>query len=173
MARACLAIESKDGRDLADLVGGICTLGAPHTPPLVGTPDMTRGALTYVHKNYPGAFLKSKFYITVAGTAIESNPNGNRSEKFAVDSYSQVSGNKDVMQIGDGVVPLSNAHLDGAYQITLPNVYHSISAPANRWYGGEDVIDYWLPVLEKSAKDMMKSRGRQSTALEEMSSTSN
>ena len=155
LARASLAMKPKESMPaLADLVGGVCTLGAPHKPPLPSTPDMTRGALTHVNSNYPGAFLQDKvFYISVAGTAIESNLRGNKIEKFAVDSYAQVSGMKGEGQIGDGVVPLSNAHLDGAAQLTLPGVYHSISAPNNFWYGGEDVIDFWLPILEKYWKN--------------------
>lgn len=156
LARASLASASEstgDEKKLVDMVGGVCTLGTPHTPPLEGQPDMTRGVLTYVNEKYPGAYFKDKFYITVAGTAITSNMGGNKIEKFAADSYSQVSGLKNEMQIGDGVVPLSNAHLEGALQLTIPNCYHSINAPSNYWYGGPEVIDYWLPVVDQAAKE--------------------
>lgn len=112
---------------------------------------MTRGALSYVHSMYPGAFLKSKiFYITVAGTAVTANIKGTKMEAFAQDSYTQVSGLTNSMQVGDGVVPLSNAHLTDAYQLTLPDVYHSINAPLNCWYGGDGIVDYWIPLLEKT-----------------------
>ena len=154
LARASLSMESKGNRrELSDMVAGVCTLGAPHTPPQEGSPDMTRGALSYVHEKYPGAYFKDKFYISVAGTAITSNLNGNKIEKFAVDSYSQVSGINEEMQLGDGVVPLSNAHLDGAFQLTIPKCYHSINAPENYWFGGPDVIDYWLPVVDRAVEE--------------------
>lgn len=53
---------------------------------------------------------------------------------------------------GDGVVPLQSSHLDGALQITLDSVYHSISTPdlnnpELEWYGSESVVDSWLDQL--------------------------
>ena len=153
LARASLALEGRqEDTKLSDLVGGVCTLGAPHTPPALGRPDMTRGALSYLNKSYPGAYFEDKFYISVAGTAIMSSKDGNEIEKFAVDSYSQVSGLTEEMQLGDGVVPLSNAHLEGAFQITIPKCYHSINAPGNYWYGGPEVVDYWLPVVDRAVE---------------------
>lgn len=41
-----------------------------------------------------------------------------------------------------GVVPLCSAHLEGATQINLPGIYHSINAP-DQWYGSDAVIDSW------------------------------
>lgn len=49
--------------------------------------------------------------------------------------------------MGDGVVPLESAHLDGAKQITLQNVFHSINAPT-AWYGSEGCVDMWLRKVE-------------------------
>jgi pimeloyl-ACP methyl ester carboxylesterase len=141
LARACLA----DGRwcntntASVDLVSAVCTLGSPHIPPLfeevvasleispteVGIKDMTRGALSYVHKNYPGAFLVNEniFYLSVAGTAVTGNVVGSSLERFAADSYPLVSGSSSPTQAGDGVVPISSAHLSGAMQITLPGIF--------------------------------------------------
>jgi len=62
--------------------------------------------------------------------------------------------------IGDGVIPVGCAHLDGAVQITLDGVLHSINEagttlPTERWYGSEKIVDQWLEPtlaeLEKSA----------------------
>lgn len=44
---------------------------------------------------------------------------------------------------GDACVPLASAHLEGALQITLDGVYHSVDTPDN-WYGAEGVVDRWL-----------------------------
>jgi pimeloyl-ACP methyl ester carboxylesterase len=139
LARACLADGMWCGSTTAssDLVAGLVTLGSPHSPPITektssieisesGTKDMTRGALTYVHNRYPGAFLSKKniFYLSVAGTAVTSDLAGSTAEKFAADSYPLVSGSNKLNQIGDGVVPITNAHLAGAVQITLPGIIY-------------------------------------------------
>ena len=59
--------------------------------------------------------------------------------------------------VGDGVIPVSCAHLqgEGVEQITLEGVLHSINEagtalPTERWYGSEKVLDrWWQPALEK------------------------
>lgn len=145
-------------------ISGLVTLGTPHLPPLPTAPDMTRGALRYVAESYPGAYLKNQgvFYLSVAGGAVTANPEAPRGSvsKFAANSYQQVTGiisppfddvtitnedsSLDVNIItGDGVVPLSHAHLDGAEQITINNCYHSIQS--NMWYGSDVIVDRWLP----------------------------
>lgn len=132
----------------SDLVIGLITLGAPHLPPIETAPDMTRGALRYVDASYPGAHLNSEtdqsiFYVTVAGTAVMGDLSAveGSMNKFATGSYTQVTG-KPGDVIGDGVVPLSHAHLDNAEKVTL-DCFHSIQS--DNWYGGDSVIDKWLP----------------------------
>lgn len=145
----------------SDLVLGLVTLGAPHFAPHEAAPDMTRGSLRHVQRSYPGAHLSATsfardgrendrgiFYITVGGAAVtgdRSAPRGTAA-KFAADSYLQVTGNLSNQgeEVGDGVVPLSNTHLDGALQITIPEAWHSIQAPKDQWYGGDALIDRWL-----------------------------
>ena len=96
---------------------------------------MTKGALAYVHANYPGAFLKDIlkkpiFYLSVAGAAITGNLEADDGtiNRFAANSYLQVLGPDqiEIEEVGDGVVPLRSAHLPGAKQITIKNAYHSI-----------------------------------------------
>jgi hypothetical protein len=41
-----------------------------------------------------------------------------------------------------GVVPQVAAHLEGAIQLDLPGIFHSINEP-ERWYGSDSVIDQW------------------------------
>lgn len=55
------------------MVQGCVTLGTPHLPPAPPGVDMTRGALSFVDANYPGAFLKDQgiTYTTVAGVAVQ------------------------------------------------------------------------------------------------------
>jgi len=133
-----------------DRVVGIVTLGTPHLPPPPTVMDMTRGALRITNERFPGAhFGDSIFYLTVCGEAVRGSKRERRSNNpfepttldgFAYDSYEVVCGAGDEM--GDGVVPTCAAHLDGATQLTLPGVLHSINAPDN-WYGSDAVVDSW------------------------------
>lgn len=76
LARAALGDGQWAGSaatEASELVQGCVTLGTPHLPPAPPGMDMTRGALTHVHENYPGAFLKGRgvSYTTVAGAAVQ------------------------------------------------------------------------------------------------------
>jgi hypothetical protein len=140
-------------------VAGIVTLGAPNLPPPPEIMDMTRGALRITHQRFPGTYHsknrsnnKNKnnnnmFYITVVGVAVRGEPQVRNSPwepttrtGFAFNSYESVCG--DGTTIGDGVVPQCSAHLDGAIQLNLEGVLHSINAP-DSWYGSIGVIDSW------------------------------
>lgn len=177
LARAALGDGSwPDGKRASDYVCGLVTLGAPHYAPAEGTPDVTQGVLQYVNDNYPGAFLKADgiAYVTVGGDAIVGNPDkptaeavaaGSEAERLyalrgegsaaraAYQSYLMTCGRGDVT--GDGVVPLSYTQLDGAEQIVLEGVLHSINEagttlPTERWYGSEGVLDRWLPQVRRA-----------------------
>lgn len=144
------ASDDNDGTSFSinlDDIVGIVTLGAPNLPPPAEQMDMTRGALRITNENFPGAFHEALFYITVVGEAIVGKKQERKSpfepttaDGFAFESYVACSGVGDA--IGDGVVPASKAHLPGATQITLDDVYHSINVP-NKWYGSDSEIDRW------------------------------
>lgn len=38
------------------------------------------------------------------------------------------------------------AHLEGAEQVTLEGVFHSVDKP-DEWYGSEGVVDRWLAAV--------------------------
>lgn len=59
---------------------------------------------------------------------------------------------------GDACVPLIYAHLEGAEQVTLDGVFHSVDKP-NDWYGAEEVIDRWLPAVAQELRPSSASRG--------------
>ena len=124
----------------ADRVRALITVGAIHKPPAgdAASACVTRGALSYLDKKWPGAYHKDEgiAYVSVAGDAILG--------KY---TYAAVSGNRDVT--GDGVVPLEWALLEGSRTIILDGVLHSINEagttlPTNKWYGAEEVVDRWL-----------------------------
>lgn len=56
---------------------------------------------------------------------------------------------------GDACVPLQSAHLEGAEQITLEGVFHSIDKP-NDWYGAERVVDRWLSSVFRELRSPSK-----------------
>ena len=171
LARAVLGAGDWCDGDVGGTVCGLVTLGAPHFPPPPGENSCaTRGALAAVDEERPGAFLDSVKYMTVCGTAIEGEESANPTpEQRPVDSvyesrgegsagrvafvnYKSLSG--EGSQAGDGVIPLSCAHLPGAEQVTLTGVVHSINEagttmPTERWYGSEGVVDrWWRPAME-------------------------
>ena len=67
--------------------------------------------------------------------------------RVAFTNYQALAGDGGLL--GDGVIPVECAHLEGAEQITLEGVLHSINEagttlPTERWYGSEAVVDRWL-----------------------------
>jgi len=143
----------KDTIDLSRILG-IVTLGAPNAPPPPTVMDMTRGALRITNEKFPGSYHSpSIFYITVIGNAVRGKKQIRESfleptsvDGFAFESYAAVCGDGEAL--GDGVVPLEAAHLDGATQLELDDVFHSINKP-EQWYGSDEIIDQWLSVLYK------------------------
>ena len=155
LARAALGCgETEDAEipSFRDKIAGLVTLGSPHAPPPPQVMDMTRGALLWTDKTYPGAYWQDDlFYLTVMGDAIAGQPQERQSPfepqtvaGFAYNSYSAVCG--DGTTKGDGVVPLCAGHLEGAKQLTLEGVFHSINAPAS-WYGSDVKLDSWHDLM--------------------------
>lgn len=110
----------------------LVTLGTPH----VSQERWTRKNLDFVNQNYPGAFYDDINYVCVAGKAVE----GNEADWFTFNSYRMTVGNGTAW--GDGVVPVSSAHLEGARNMVLDDVLHS---PRNNacWYGSAAVVKSW------------------------------
>lgn len=48
-------------------------------------------------------------------------------------------------------MPLMSAHLEGAEQITLDGVFHSVDTP-DAWYGSDGVVDRWLATVLKEVR---------------------
>eukprot|EP00959_Pyramimonas_sp_CCMP1952_P231763 4843953-Pyramimonas_sp.AAC.1 len=59
-----------------DSVDSIITLGSPLQPPPEGVIDQTRGILTWVSANTPGAFHKEVKYVCLTGKYIEGKELG-------------------------------------------------------------------------------------------------
>lgn len=139
----------------ADRVRALITVGAIHKPPAgdAASACVTRGALSYLDKKWPGAYHKDEgiAYVSVGGDAVVGKQQQQKSsasiedEKIgskevndvykvrgegsassvAFTSYTAVSGNGEIT--GDGVVPLDWALLEGSRTIILDGVLHSIN----------------------------------------------
>lgn len=182
LARAAMSDGTwNDGVRTPERIRGLVTVGAIHRPPEGGASCVTRGALAYTDRTYPGAFLKEEgvAYVSVGGDAIVGDKSASNadptdadrlyatrgegsSSRVAYTSYEAVSGNGEMT--GDGVVPLEYTQLDGARQVRLEGVLHSINEagttiPTDRWYGSEGVVDRWLPLVLEEA-DIASAAGR-------------
>jgi pimeloyl-ACP methyl ester carboxylesterase len=121
-----------------DRVATLITLGTPH----LSQERWTKRNLDFVKNNYPGAFYSEVKYVCVAGKAICGSP---RDNWLAYNSYKLTCGEGNCW--GDGITPVSSAHLDGAENLTLEGVMHS---PRYRsiWYGSPQVREAWVPYLQ-------------------------
>ena len=157
--------------DRKDLVLSLTTLGSPHASPIKSNDEnqrfsnilsnfeQTRGLLSYVNDNFPGAYFEDVKYICVCGRGVVGDIFDRKNflnieNIVAYASYlPQIGKGK---EIGDGIVPESIAFLDGAMNISLEGVKHAnfIPNPTKRsiqlptgygnWYGSPEIIDKWL-----------------------------
>lgn len=120
------------------LVNTLVTLGTPH----VSRERWTQRNLDFVKQNYPGAFHPAVRYRCVAGKSAF----GTRrlDNWFTYSSYEMTCGTGGCW--GDGVTPIAAAHLEGAENLTLENVWHS-PRPGRLWYGSASVVPQWASDL--------------------------
>ena len=118
-------------------VATLVTLGTPHT----SQERWTRRNLDFVNTTYPGAFYDSVNYVCMAGKAVY----GQRWRYwFTYNSYAITCGQGECW--GDGITPITAAHLPGAENLVLENVYHS-PQPGVAWYGSGEVVPQWARYL--------------------------
>lgn len=119
-------------------VNTLVTLGTPH----VSQERWTRKNLDFVKIHYPGAFHPNVRYVCVAGKAVF----GKRGFKtwLAYNSYKLTIGIAETW--GDGITPVAAAHLEGAENLVLDNVWHSPRSPG-KWYGSPEIVPSWIEYL--------------------------
>ena len=132
----------------------LVTLGTPHAPPPEGplrTLDQTRGLLTFVEDNYPGAYHPELRYLTVGSRAVKGAIRPELGALLATASYLPLSG--DAFAEGDGITPIGCAHLDGAEQREV-DAFHISFVPGlgtrllgTPWYGSPELIESWADFL--------------------------
>lgn len=119
-------------------VATLVTLGTPH----ISQERWTRWNLDFVNNNYPGAFYSNVRYVCVAGKTIFGQRR--RGSWLAYSSYQLTCGQGNCW--GDGITPITAAHLAGAENLVVEKVNHSPRA-AGIWYGSPEVLVSWMPYL--------------------------
>ena len=126
-------------------VNTLITLGTPHR----SQEQWTKRNLDFVNNQYPGAFHSEVHYVCVAGKAVLGQRSWRLSQMFTYNSYKLTCGDGECW--GDGVTPIEAAHLEGAENLILEDVWHSPSPPekanARLWYGSDVVMQEWIPYL--------------------------
>jgi triacylglycerol esterase/lipase EstA (alpha/beta hydrolase family) len=120
------------------LVATLVTLGTPH----ISQERWTRGNLDFVNHNYPGAFYPTVRYVCVAGKSIYGERK--RGSWLAYSSYKLTCGQGNTW--GDGITPITAAHLTGAENIVVEGVKHSPKSPGS-WYGSPQGLSAWVEYL--------------------------
>ncbi|KAI9132166.1 triacylglycerol lipase [Acaryochloris sp. CCMEE 5410] len=126
----------------------LVSLGTPHT----SKEAWTQRNLNFVNDNYPGAFHPEVKYVCVAGKALYGQRSWRLGQWFTYSSYKVTCGEGECW--GDGVTPVKSAHLSGALNLTIDQVWHSPhptqAVPKNTdylWYGSPAVIKQWSTYL--------------------------
>lgn len=119
-------------------VATLVTLGTPH----ISQERWTRWNLDFVNSNYPGAFYNDVNYVCVAGKTIFGQRR--RGSWLAYSSYKLTCGQGDCW--GDGITPITAAHLQGAENLVIEGVKHSPRA-SGIWYGSPSVLPSWTTYL--------------------------
>ena len=127
------------------------SLGSPQLAAPEGSDafDQTRGILTFINRELPGAYHADVEYVTVSGRwrrGAASLREGSLSDLFIGLTYKQTCGAADVD--GDGITPVPIAHLEGSEKVVVDDCYHSPvgSEPGSgrRWYGSEEMLAQWV-----------------------------
>ena len=120
-------------------VNTLITLGTPH----ISQERWTRWNLDFVNNNYPGAFYPNVRYVCVAGKSIFGERR--RGSWLAYSSYRLTCGQGNCW--GDGITPITAAHLAEAENLVVEGVKHSPKA-AGLWYGSPQIIPSWVSYLK-------------------------
>jgi hypothetical protein len=131
----------------ADDVGALVTLGTPHRLTELPSRIARAGfeAVGFVERHTPGAWFSPRTgYLSVGSdfvgpVAVTHVHWWDRARGWAFRSIVGVT----PPEGGDGIVPVTSVHLDGARQLTFHDVRHGhIGGP---WYADDAVVDRWWP----------------------------
>lgn len=125
-------------------VRGVVFLGSPYNSQ---EPHAQEG-VKFANQHYPGAYYSDIKYLSLIGRSVFGQANGSIAQRIAYSSYRKLDP-EHPNQWGDGVVTLGAAHVPGAANFMLENVYH-LDLPRNRGYGSREVVDFWTRHIHDS-----------------------
>ena len=160
-ARLAMSNVPFNGRlaGVAEAVGCLVTLGTPHR--LAQLPNRYHHAghqaTAFLDRESPGAYFAPRTAYLSVGSSHPMATFPGLIGRLSNDVFSIAVG-KDTQALGDGIVPASAVHLDGAEQLTFDDVLHGhIGAP---WYGDDEIIDRWWPVAERLWRGALEARAQ-------------
>ena len=149
LARLAMSPEPFQRRraGVADGIGALVTLGTPHHPVEPAGRQNRAGheATSYLDATIPGAWFAPRTgYLSVGSRYVTGGParDPDRRRRATGVVYAMVGGELARNGWGDGLIPESVYHLEGARQLTLEGVIHGQSMGPS-WYGSESAIDSW------------------------------
>jgi len=144
-------------RGAGEAVGCLVTLGTPHSLARLRNRHRHAGhaAAAFLDRESPGAHLAPRTaYLTVGSNYPRAGFTG-LVGRVAHELFSVIVGD-DTGNPGDGIVPFSAVHLDGARQLTFEDARHG-HIGAN-WYGSEAIVDRWWPEAVGLWRDALETR---------------
>ena len=73
-----------------------------------------------------------------------------------IDNFFTIAVGEHTRHAGDGIVPASAVHLEGAEQMTFDDVRHGMTG--GPWYGDEPIIDRWWPAALRLWQEALAAR---------------
>ena len=129
---------------VAEAVGCLVTLGTPHELSRLGNRYRHLGheAAAFLDRESPGAFFAPRTAYLSVGANFPDAAFSGLLGRASREVFSIIVG-EETTELGDGIVPHSAVHLEGAEQLTFDDVRHG-HIGAN-WYGSDEVVDRWWP----------------------------
>lgn len=160
-ARLAMSPVPYNGRvaGVGDAVGCLVTLGTPHRMAQLPNRYHHAGheASQFLDRETPGAFLAPRTAYLSVGSGYAQAPFTGLVGRLAEGVFSMIVGS-DTQKLGDGIVPASAVHLEGAEHLIFDDVRHGmIGAP---WYGDDHVIDRWWPSAVRLWQEALVARQR-------------
>jgi len=146
---------------VAEAVGCLVTLGTPHGLAALTTRYHHAGhdAAEFLDRTSPRAFFAPRTAYLSVGSDYERAAVEGPIGWAASQVFSAIVGN-DGVRGGDGIVPFSAVHLDGAKQLTFRDARHGHIG--SNWYGANAIVDRWWPEavrLWRSALEIRNANG--------------
>jgi hypothetical protein len=165
-ARLAMADQPFNGRvgGVAEAVGCLVTMGTPNG--LANLKNRYRhaghAAAEFLDRTTPGAYFAPRTaYVSLGGRTPGAEFPGLIG--VAANELFSIAVGDETQALGDGFVPYSAVHLDGAEQLTYEDVRHGmVGSP---WYGDDALLDRWWPTAVAAWRSALAARSAAHSAV--------